>query len=100
MRPVQLSGNLRDTTSQNNATSLINHTGCSGHIPQIYPTHRIMLLFYRTVIMPDVSAADLEMLTRMVYFSSEARIARVTPAELRRIRGVAAVLRFDIRIFT
>ena len=59
-----------------------------------------MLLFYRTVIMPDVSAADLEMLTRMVYFSSEARIARVTPAELRRIRGVAAVLRFDIRIFT
>ena len=30
MRQVKLCGNLRDTTSQNNPASLINHTGCSG----------------------------------------------------------------------
>ena len=29
MRLVQLCRNLRDTTSQNNPTSLINHTGCN-----------------------------------------------------------------------
>ena len=29
MKLVQLCGNLRDTTSQNNPTSLINHTGCT-----------------------------------------------------------------------
>ena len=46
-------------------------------------------------MMPDVCAADVEMLTRMVYFSSEARVARATPAELRRIRGVATLLRSD-----
>ena len=45
-------------------------------------------------MVPDVSASDLEMLTRMVYFSSEARMAKTTPAELRRIRGVATLLRF------
>ena len=45
-------------------------------------------------MVPDVSAADLEMLTRMVYFSSEARMAKTTPAELRRIRVVASLLRF------
>ena len=54
-----------------------------------------MLLFCRTVMMPDVSAADVEMLTRMVYFSSEARMARATPAELRRVRAVASLLRSD-----
>ena len=46
-------------------------------------------------MMPDVSAADVEMLTRMVYFSSEARMARATPAELRRVRAVASLLRSD-----
>ena len=44
-------------------------------------------------MVPDVSASDLEMLTRMVYFSSEARMAKTTPAELRRIRVVASLLR-------
>ena len=56
-------------------------------------------MFFRTVMVPDVSAADLEMLTRMVYFSSEARMAKTTPTELRRIRGVATLLR-SVRYIT
>ena len=44
-------------------------------------------------MVPDVSASDLEMLTRMVYFSSGARMSKTTPAELRRIRVVASLLR-------